>query len=225
MAQKATTISPTLATKNAEALEKLHQLGKASLNRCPQEALEYGETSDRLEEERNILARDAQKQGLVLKINKYTVARMRRVAEYYTADQIKDLTKQIRISNSRFSPTHLLRVVSVEKSKPRDQIVTKAIKRSWTYVTLYRHVQLELPRRKWGSGRAPLVPAEVKEQLVLLESLATRWLRCTEAASEDLPEPVLKAMTKANSAMSDVKDAVSQSIDHDFPKRQRSSRS
>ena len=137
---------------NSQAVVKLHRLGKSSLQRCPKETLEYGDTSDRLEDERKKLVKEAQWLGLVLKINKYTVARMRRIAEYYTVDQIEALTIQILTSKSRFSPTHLLRVVSVKNSKQRDQIVTKAVKQSWTYVTLYRHVQLELPRREWGSA-------------------------------------------------------------------------
>ncbi len=212
-AQKATTISLVLATRNSEALVKLWQLGKASLKRCPKESLRHGEKNIQLMRERSLLRDAAQEQGLILKIDKYTVLRMRRVAKDFKASQIKALAVRIRNLRSRFSTTHLLRVVSVEDRERRDQIVSEAIEGSWTYVTLYRHVQLTLPRREWESGRAPLVPAEVNEQLVLLESLATRWLRCTKAASEDLPEAVLQVVKKANVAMSAVRKAVRRSID------------
>ena len=212
MAQKSTTISSPLAKKNSEAVEKLWELGKASLKRCPPDTLRYGETNDRLKSERSILEDAAQKEGLALKINKYTAARMRRVATDYTASQIKALAQYIRILRSRFSTTHLLRVVSVANRKLRDQIVAKAIEQSWTYVTLYRRVQLTLHRRKWGSGRAPLVPAELDQKVVLLESLATRWLRWTKVASKDLPLCIRKVVQEANLAVSAVQLAVSRSI-------------
>ena len=206
------------AKRNAKAILAAWQLGTKSLARCPADKLNYGDTKTRMKQEAEAVKAEIVAEGIEpgFSIHPYTLARMRSVAQEFSREDIKQLASSIREFNSRFSTTHLFRVVAVQK-KARKRIVKDAVRYSWGWVELDRNVRLAALRWKQGSGREPGVPDDVSQRLILLGGLTTRWLRWTERACKKFDTKLRDLVDKANTAVEAVQEEVKKTLKQRHP--------
>jgi len=204
----ASRIPAARAEHNAAALVRMWEWGRDSLEHCPPDRLDYGSAGARLRRELSRLARRQATatpgDGLDLRINLDNLYKMRRVASDFTGGEIDGLAEQIRRRRSRFSTSHLIRVLPVTAPEDRSAIITKAVRGSWALRTLERYVTVARGARRAGVGRRPSVPADRDQQLVLLEGLCLRWLRWTAAARRGLPTDVRRSVRDADAAVRSV---------------------
>src|SRR5206468_2920257 len=127
---------------------------------------DYGSTAKRLARELARLREGAAGRELPFTLNTATLGAMRRVAAEYTHAHIAVLTEKVRANRSRFSTSHLMRLLVVTDRKHRDGLTTRAVRGSWTLSTLERHAQVARKGRRPGAGRKPVVPDDPDQRLV-----------------------------------------------------------
>jgi hypothetical protein len=217
MPRTTTRVTAEEAARNADAILELLQLGRDSLTQCPPDELEYGKAAKRLAREIARLRESTAGRELTFTLNTDTLGKMRRVATEYTAEQLADLSDRIRTTRSRFSTSHLLRLLVVTDRKERDALMTRAVRGSWTLSTLERHAQVARGDRRARAGRKPFVPDVPEQRLVVLEGLALKWLRWTALAAEGLPADVARRVREADAAVAAVKQAVADHLPRTRP--------
>jgi hypothetical protein len=212
MPRTTTRVTANEAAQNADAITDLWHLGRDSLTHCPPDELEYGKAAKRLARELARLREETAGRDLPFTLNTDTLGKMRRVAAEYTAEQVADLADRVRANRSRFSTSHLLRLLVVADRKERDSLTSRAIRSSWTLSTLERHAQVARGDRRARAGRKPFVPDDPEQLLVVLEGLALKWLRWTALAAEGLPADVARQVREADAAVAAVKEAVAEHL-------------
>ena len=68
--------------------------------------------------------------GVGVRLNVNTLGKMRRVAQEYAPEQIADLAARVREHHSRFSTSHLIRLLAVADRKARDGLERMAVRGS-----------------------------------------------------------------------------------------------
>jgi hypothetical protein len=217
MPRTTTRVTAEEAARNADAITGLYDLARDSLIHCPADELGYGTAAKRLARELARLRDATSGRELSFTLNTDTLGKMRRVAAEYTAEQIADLAARVRANRSRFSTSHLLRLLVITDRKQRDAIASRAVRGSWTLSTLERHAQVARKGRRLGAGRKPFVPADPEQRLVVLEGLALKWLRWTALAADGLPRDLGRLVREADAAVGAVKAALADHLPRTRP--------
>ncbi len=212
MPPKTTRVTVERADANAEAIVTFRAAGQDSLNHCPADSLVYGSAAKTLKKELARMTASANGLGLDTKLNIDTLGKMRRVAQEYTPGQIDELAGRVREFASRFSTSHLIRLLAVGDRAVRDALAARAVRGSWPLALLERHVHVARGSRRPGAGRNPAVPDEDDHRLLVLEGLCLKWLRWTELAADGLPADVRKLVRTADSAVGAVQDALAKHL-------------
>jgi hypothetical protein len=146
--------------------------------------------------------------GVTIKLSLETLNRMRRLASQYGKKEIADLAEKIHLVRSRFSTSHLMRLLTLRGRKARDSIMWRSVRASWTLSRLDLAVQVARRSRRVGVGRKPVIPRFEKQRLVMLEGLTLKWLRWTGSAESQLPTELLDLVREADTAVTAVKNAL-----------------
>jgi hypothetical protein len=200
-------IAPEKARKNADAIRKAWRDGGKSLKRLDQlretdpDAFTYKHKQQTLDQE-----------AARLNININTAAKMRRVAEQYTAAQIEVICALVEKHRSQFGPTNLMNLLSVDDRDDRDRIMTEAIKESWSTSKLLIAIQAKGGKRRSSAGRKPQIPNDPAERLLTLDGHGERWLRFASEARSDLPDDIQAPLAKAIKALRKVHIAIHEEI-------------
>jgi hypothetical protein len=205
-------VSEDQAGRNADALLTLRAGGQDSLDHCPPDTLTYGQSATQLNAELARLTAAAGRLGVGVRLNVDTLGKMRRVAQEYTPEQVADLAARVRMHRSRFSTSHLIRLLALGDRKRRDALEENAVRGSWPLSLLERHVQIARRARRAGAGRNPQVPAGGKHRLVVLEGLCLKWVRWTGRAAARLPPDVRTLVEAADAAVGAVQDALAKHL-------------
>jgi hypothetical protein len=208
MARKTSRVERDQADHNADAILGFRAGGQDSLDRCPPDQLTYGKAAGRLKKELTRMVAAAGRLGLAVKLNIDTLGKMRRAAQEYTPEQVADLARRVREHRSRFSTSHLIRLLAISDRPTRDALERKAVRESWPLGLLERHVRVARRARRLGAGRSPQVPADASHRLVVLEGLCLKWVRWTGRAAAGLPPDVRKLVEAADAAVGAVHEAL-----------------
>ena len=203
MAKK--TVSSQQGQANADAIRQLWRAENASLKR-----LERLERTDVLRHgtKKETFQVEADKLG----INVDTVAKMRRLAEQYTLEQIEVLCEKIILHASTFGPSHFLILLRMQNRKQRHILGRQAIRDCWSTSQLERAIQAakaaEGKSRSQGSGRKPKVPDDPMEALIALQALCKKFNNWCEVALGQLPQDVQLPVKRATRVMAELLTAV-----------------
>ena len=212
MPGKTSRVTQDQADRNADAVLAFRAGGQDSLDHCPPDTLTYGRAATRLKKELARMTAAADSLGVGVRLNVDTLGKMRRVAREYAAGRIADLAARVREHRSRFSTSHLIRLLAVADRKARDALERKAVRGSWSLGLLDRHVQVARRARRAGAGRNPQVPADDQHRLVVLEGLCLKWVRWTGRAAAGLPPDVRKLVAVADAAVGAVRDGLAKHL-------------
>jgi hypothetical protein len=205
---KTNRVTAEQAGRNADAVVAFRAAGLDSLKHCPPDSVAYGKAPGRWKKELARMTVAASQLGVPVKLNIDTLGKMRRVAEEYTEDQVADLAGRVRAHSSRFSTSHLIRLLAVDDRKKRDSLESEALRESWPLSRLQRQVQVTRKARRPGAGRKPAVPEDSKHRLLVLEGLALKWVRWTREVGRRLPAAVRKLVETADGAVGAVLGAL-----------------
>jgi hypothetical protein len=198
------------ARQNAAGIRNVWRAGQRSVARLQQlqrkdpHSLQHGRRMDTYTQEAQALG-----------TNVDTAAKMRRLAQEYTREQIDTLCALVERQCSRFGPTHLLILLRVDDRARRDRLMKQAVREGWTTAQLERAVQAHRRQRRPHVGRKPRVPADPTERLLALDAVSEKFVRWCELAQADLPAGMRPLIDKATRAVSRVRRAVAKELGGD----------
>ena len=126
--------------------------------------------------------------------------KIRRIEDEFTERNITDFADLIRKHSSRFSITHLLRLLVVEK-KARVLLAKEAIRKSWSVRELSSKLQSTRTSKHRNAGRKPFIIEDPTLLLVHLEKRIDGWVRWVVQNKEQFPIELGAEVKKAKSAM------------------------
>jgi len=201
------TVATETAQANANAIRQLWRQGNASLKRIQEleetrpRRLQYGHKAKTFKQE-----------AQTLDISVDTAAKMRRLAEEYSADQIASLCNLVLRHNSPFSGTHLLILLRVEDRQQRDALTKQAIREGWSTSRLERVIQAAKGKRRPHVGRKPRMPADPVEALLTLDALCLKFNGWCDLVLGILPRKVHAPVKAATKAIEEVRSVVAEQL-------------
>lgn len=185
--------------KDVHSVREFWDKGRASLERLARldaDALKLGNKAATYAEEARRLG-----------TNVDTAAKMRRIAQEYTEDQIDAICALIERHQSPFGFANLMVLLRVEDRRQRDALMREAIKEDWPYMKVVRAVQALHGERRAHVGRKPRVPDDPVELLLALDAAAEKWCRWNDAALAELPAALHPLVKKATDAVRQLQGA------------------
>ena len=140
--------------------------------------------------------------------NSTHLGKVRRIAENFTADEIRWMSDLIRTRGSSFGTAHLIRSLAVTSARKRIALIRNAIENSLPLRQFDTRVQVTHKVRRANVGRKPHVPDDFKSVVTELERMTVKWLRWTERAKGKFDRKLLTRVESADRAVLAVQQAL-----------------
>jgi hypothetical protein len=198
------TVSLAEARANAAALLAFWRTGKESHDRLAKlksGALSHGSKAA-------TFGAEAKRAGLDID----RIAKARRFASEYTADDVRELCALVVERRSRFSTTSLAVLLRVKDRARRDKMMRQAIRENWSSYRLKRAAQSVRGIRRGHVGRNPKIPSDPIERLLALDALAAKFMKWCSLAGADLPDDLQPSIGKATASLAKVQEAIAKAL-------------
>jgi hypothetical protein len=142
-----------------------------------------------------------------------TLGKAVRIASEYTKPEINVMCAKVCACKSRFSATHLIRLLALKK-KERQRLVNEAIQRRWmTYEA--QQAAWQIRKRSRPCGRMPITPEDELACAIALGSYCLRWRRWMEGVDNGsgLPKNIRGKAKSVTKAICELEGAIDKYVD------------